>query len=85
MTCPFQSAPNELAKENDSALDYDNYLQLDKILNANSPKSGKNAAKWAHTEHLFITIHQVNSTHFVENPFGQFFSINLNLRVCKGF
>jgi len=59
MTCPFQSAPNDLAKENDPALDYDNYLQLDKILNANSPKSGKNAAKWAHTEHLFITIHQV--------------------------
>lgn len=60
MTCPFHSVPNEVTENDVSALDYDNYLQLDKILNANCPKSGENAAKWAHTEHLFITIHQVN-------------------------
>eukprot|EP01084_Bolivina_argentea_P023468 43775_1 len=37
---------------------YHEYLQLEKILNANKPRSGMWLSEPAHDEHLFITIHQ---------------------------
>lgn len=37
---------------------YGEYLQLDKILNAQYPESGKDGKTMAHDEMLFIIIHQ---------------------------
>ncbi len=37
---------------------YGEYLQLDKILNAQDPESGKDGKTMAHDEMLFIIIHQ---------------------------
>ena len=37
---------------------YHDYLQLDKILNANQPRSSEFLSEPSHDEHLFITIHQ---------------------------
>jgi hypothetical protein len=44
-------------KSTSESLNYNNYLHLDKILNAQEPVSFKSDAK-AHDEHLFIIIHQ---------------------------
>ena len=54
-------------KEKDaySAVHYDNYLQLDKILDAQSPRSTE-LGKPAHDEMLFIVIHQVYELWFKE-------------------
>jgi len=57
MTCPFHNADVLEVSDKKENLDYDNYLQLDKILTANLPQS-KLKGKESHTEHLFITIHQ---------------------------
>lgn len=62
MTCPFAYNPdleeNNCPHNDEDVLDYDSYLQLDKILTSNERQSTKGGKKGAHTEHLFITIHQ---------------------------
>jgi hypothetical protein len=62
--CPFfnNTSNNSNNNNNDNklsneSLNYNNYLHLDKILNAQDPVSFKSDVK-AHDEHLFIIIHQ---------------------------
>eukprot|EP01083_Nonionella_stella_P003917 11273_1 len=52
--CPY------LNREDNDYTDcyYHDYLQLDKILNANKPRSAEWLPEPSHDEHLFITIHQ---------------------------
>jgi hypothetical protein len=60
--CPFfakkaSSMLEQGSESPNSDLTYNNYLQLDKILNAQAPVTLKYNVK-AHDEHLFIIIHQ---------------------------
>jgi tryptophan 2,3-dioxygenase len=55
--CPFfENTSNNIEKKS-SNINYNSYLQLDKILNSQEPVSFKCDVK-AHDEHLFIIIHQ---------------------------
>lgn len=62
--CPYfnntntsSNTTNSDKKSSSESLNYNNYLHLDKILNAQEPVSFKSNVK-AHDEHLFIIIHQ---------------------------
>jgi hypothetical protein len=59
--CPFFTKKSHDSNNNITNgagdLHYNNYLQLDKILNAQDPVTTKLNVK-AHDEHLFIVIHQ---------------------------
>lgn len=59
MTCPFAA---DFEQDGDcpeeETLDYHSYLGLNKVLTANTRQSALKGRE-AHTEHLFITIHQV--------------------------
>ena len=81
MTCPFAYNPdleeNNCPHNDKDVLDYDSYLQLDKILTSNERQSTKGGKKGAHTEHLFITIHQVSFSFLSKN--------NKTLFVCLVF
>jgi len=60
MSCPFKSdaKPNGLTKhEGNDTVTYGDYLQLDKVLNAQSLRSERSGDK-VHDEMLFITTHQ---------------------------
>jgi len=58
MTCPFAGGSEQDGScPNDETLDYHSYLGLDKVLTANTRQSALKGQE-AHTEHLFITIHQ---------------------------
>lgn len=50
-------------------LHYDEYLQLDKILNAQSPESFKEGKEYAHDEMLFVVIHQTYELWFKQVQF----------------
>eukprot|EP01083_Nonionella_stella_P275452 935442_1 len=60
--CPYLKDDSELKKDinNKPYTDcyYHDYLQLDKILTANAPRSTEFLGEASHDEHLFITIHQ---------------------------
>ncbi len=51
------SSEDQNGSDTTESVDYNSYLQLDKILNAQELQSAKHNAT-AHDEHLFIVIHQ---------------------------
>jgi Tryptophan 2,3-dioxygenase len=61
MSCPFGHGNADDASLADSKEPtyYHDYLQLDKILDAQHPRSKLDDGGAAHDEHLFIVIHQV--------------------------
>ena len=58
--CPYLNNQNQEDTNTKKYTDcyYHQYLQLDKILNANKPRSSEYLDEPAHDEHLFITVHQ---------------------------
>ena len=55
--CPFFESNAKKKNTPGESVDYRNYLQLNKILNAQEPQSAKQATL-VHDEHLFIVLHQ---------------------------